>query len=377
MMGEGETRTSGTRTSGTRTSGTRPSEITPNGVRLSGTTPSGILAVDKPEGISSARLVARIKRCLKVKKVGHTGTLDPFATGVMLCGINRGTRISRFLLGGPKKYTATLCLGVETDTLDRTGVVEKTADPAEVSAITQDQLVNAVDSFRGVQMQHPPIFSALKHEGQPLYRLARQGKPVQKPMRRIEIFSIAITGVDLPRVTLDVYCSTGTYIRSLAQDIGSLLGCGAHLSELRRTDSCGFAQESLVSLASFEVMDRDEAHSKIIPMNEVLWFMPAFQADTDMVKKIGFGQDLGLQDKISPPVEPAVYPLSNHLPDPLSDHIVDTLVNPSMESPVNPSRNLQGQGPFVRIVAPDGSLAAVMEYDQALDRYNYCCVFAE
>ncbi|MDY0220032.1 MAG: tRNA pseudouridine(55) synthase TruB [Desulfobacterium sp.] len=298
---------------------------------------SGILAVDKPGGISSARLVARIKECLKVKKVGHTGTLDPFATGVMLCGINKGTRISRFLLGGPKKYTATLCLGVETDTLDRTGVVEKTADPSQVSAITRDELVKVVDSFAGVQMQHPPIFSALKHQGQPLYRLARQGRPVQKPMRRIEIFSIAITGVDLPHLTLDVHCSTGTYIRSLAQDIGSALGCGAHLAELRRTDSCGFDQETLVSLASFEAMDHDEARSKIIPMNEVLWFMPAFEADPDMVKKIGFGQSLGLENKISPPMD--------------------------------------GQEPFVRIVAPDGSLAAVVEYDPALDQYNYCCVF--
>lgn len=302
---------------------------------------SGILALDKPAGISSARLVSRVKRCLKAKKVGHTGTLDPFATGVMLCGINRGTRISRFLLGGPKKYTATLCLGVETDTLDRTGVVEKTAESSLLSDITWDQLVKVVDSFAGVQMQHPPIFSALKHEGQPLYRLARQGNPVQKPMRRIEIFSIAITGVDLPHVVLDVHCSTGTYIRSLAQDIGSALGCGAHLAELRRTDSCGFAEDSLVSLDSFEAMDDEEALSRIIPMNEVLWFMPSFEADADMVKKIGFGQDLALQNKISPQVEPA----------------------------------MDGQERFVRIVAPDGSLAAVVEYDQALDRYNYCCVF--
>ncbi|MDY0374400.1 MAG: tRNA pseudouridine(55) synthase TruB [Desulfobacterium sp.] len=298
---------------------------------------SGILAVDKPGGISSARLVARIKQCLKAKKVGHTGTLDPFATGVMLCGINQGTRISRFLLGGPKKYTATLCLGVETDTLDRTGIVEKTADPSHISAITRDELVKVVDSFAGVQMQHPPIFSALKHEGQPLYRLARQGKPVQKPMRRIEIFSIAITGFDLPYLTLDVHCSTGTYVRSLAQDIGSALGCGAHLAELRRTDSCGFSQENLISLTSLEAMDHDEARSKIIPMNDALWFMPAFEADPGMVKKIGFGQGLGLENKISPPGD--------------------------------------GQEPFVRIVAPDGSLAAVVEYDPPLERYNYCCVF--
>eukprot|EP00831_Metopus_contortus_P022826 TRINITY_DN20531_c0_g1_i1.p1 TRINITY_DN20531_c0_g1~~TRINITY_DN20531_c0_g1_i1.p1 ORF type:complete len:127 (+),score=24.63 TRINITY_DN20531_c0_g1_i1:102-482(+) len=105
---------------------------------------SGIIAVDKPEGISSARLVARVKHCLGLKKVGHTGTLDPFATGLMLCGINQGTRISRFLLGGPKRYTATLCLGVETDTLDRTGVVQRTVDPLQVAAITQEQLMGCL-----------------------------------------------------------------------------------------------------------------------------------------------------------------------------------------------------------------------------------------
>ncbi len=298
---------------------------------------SGILAVDKPEGISSARLVSRVKRCLNVKKVGHTGTLDPFATGLMLCGINSGTRISRFLLGGPKRYTATLCLGVETDTLDRTGIREQTADPAMVAGITQDQLVRVVDTFVGAQMQQPPVYSALKHEGQPLYRLARQGRPVEKPLRQIEIFSITIEAVDLPHVTIKVHSSTGTYIRSLARDIGTALGCGAHLAELRRTESCGVSLDRSVSLSAFETMDRAEALSRITPMNEVLSFMPFFDADRQMVKKIGFGQDLGLEKRIAPPGD--------------------------------------SQSPFVRIVGPDGALAAVVEYDSALDKYNYCCVF--
>lgn len=299
---------------------------------------SGILAVDKPEGISSARLVSRVKRCLNVKKVGHTGTLDPFATGLMLCGINRGTRISRFLLGGPKRYTATLCLGVETDTLDCTGVKKQPADPSVVAAITPDQLIRVVNTFVGVQMQQPPVYSALKHEGQPLYRLARQGRPVQKPLRQIEIFSASVEAIDLPHVTIKVHSSTGTYIRSLARDIGSALGCGAHLVALRRTESCGFSVDNAVSLADFEAMDKDVAMSRIVPMNEVLSFMPFFAADRQMVKRIGFGQDIGLERMIAPPV------------DPLS--------------------------PFVRIVDSNDALAAVVEYDPALDKYNYCCVFS-
>lgn len=298
---------------------------------------SGILAVDKPGGISSARLVSRVKRCLNVKKAGHTGTLDPFATGLMLCGINSGTRISRFLLGGPKRYTATLCLGVETDTLDCTGVKEQPANPTTVAAITPDQIIRVVNTFVGVQMQQPPVYSALKHEGQPLYRLARQGRPVQKPLRQIEIFSASVEAIDLPHVTIKVHSSTGTYIRSLARDIGSALGCGAHLVELRRTESCGFSVDNAVPLSDLEAMDKDEALSRIVPMHEVLSFMPSFAADMQMVKRVGFGQDIGLEKLMAPPEDP---------------------------------RSL-----FVQILDPHGALAAVVEYDPTLDKYNYCCVF--
>ncbi len=299
---------------------------------------SGILAIDKPEGISSARLVARVKRCLNVKKAGHTGTLDPFATGLMLCGINGGTRISRFLLGGPKRYTATLCLGVETDTLDCTGVKEQPADPATIAAVTPDLLNRVVSTFVGVQMQQPPVYSALKHGGQPLYRLARQGRPVEKPSRQIEIFSLTVDAIDLPHVTIKVHSSTGTYIRSLARDIGSALGCGAHLVELRRTESCGFSVDHAVSLSDFEAMDKDQAMSRIVPMGEVLSFMPFFAADRQMIKRIGFGQDIGLERLMAPPED--------------------------------------DRSPFVKIVDPHGALAAVVEYDPALDKYNYCCVFS-
>jgi tRNA pseudouridine55 synthase len=299
----------------------------------------GIVAIDKPEGISSAKVVARVKRHLNVKKVGHTGTLDPFATGLMLCGINKGTRISRFLLGGPKQYRGTLCLGIETDTLDCTGQVENRADPSVLAQITEQQVEAAVNSFIGRQLQHPPIYSALKHNGQPLYKLARQGKAVQKPPREIEIFSIDLVSIEMPHVTIDVHSSAGTYIRSLAQDIGAKLGCGAHLTALRRTHSCGFSVDRAVPLSSFESMDLDGAKQRIVPMAEVLSFMPGFEADRALVKKIGFGQDLFLEKRLDPPADP--------------------------------------DKPFVKILDPDGGLAAVVEYDSDADKYNYCCVFVD
>ncbi len=299
----------------------------------------GIVAVDKPEGISSAKVVARVKRHLNVKKVGHTGTLDPFATGLMLCGINKGTRISRFLLGGPKQYRATLCLGVTTDTLDCTGQVENRADPSVLAQITEQQVQETVNAFVGPQLQHPPIYSALKHNGQPLYKLARQGKAVQKPPREIEIYSIAMVKVEMPHVTIDVHSSAGTYIRSLAQDIGAKLGCGAHLTALRRTHSCGFSVDRAVPLSAFESMDLDGAIQRIVPMAEVLSFMSGFEADGELLRRIGFGQDLSLEKKIAPPADPGK--------------------------------------PFVKIVNPDGGLAAVVEYDPDVDKYNYCCVFVD
>jgi len=300
---------------------------------------NGIIAVDKPAGISSARVVSRIKKCLNVKKVGHTGTLDPFATGLMLCGINKGTRLSRFLLNGPKRYRATLCLGIETDTLDCTGRVETRAELSLLSKIAEQEVKDVVSSFVGPQLQHPPIYSALKHNGQPLYKLARQGIPVQKPPRKIEIFSISIISIEMPHVTIDVFSSAGTYIRSLAQDIGTALGCGAHLSELQRTSSCGFSLESAIPLSEFESMDPDAARARILPMAEVLSFIPRFEVDWEIKKKIGFGQEIGLEKRIPPPVDPDTF--------------------------------------LVRIVDPDKDLIAVVEYDPAIDRYNYCCVFID
>ena len=297
-------------------------------------TKNGILLIDKPAGISSARVVARVKRTLGVKKAGHAGTLDPFATGLLVCGINKGTKLSRFLLGGEKKYTGVVHLGFETDTLDPTGIVVKNTKQSVLDSLTENMILVAVESFKGIQKQQPPVYSALKHNGQPLYKLARQGKIVIKPPREIEIINIAVKKIDLPFVTIDVHCSAGTYIRSLARDIGEKIGCAGHLSSLVRTYACAFSIGDAVPLTELENMDNEAACEHIIPLAESLSFMPAAVVCDKTIEKIKFGQKIGAGDEILP----------------RADY-------------------------FIRIVNKNGELAAVVEYDKTSDRYNYCCVF--
>ncbi len=253
---------------------------------------SGIIAIHKPCGISSARVVARVKKALGAKKVGHTGTLDPFAEGLLLCAINKGTRISGFFLGGKKKYLARICLGIETDTYDLTGKTVFCADKKYMENLKKKDIEQAVKSFVGIQDQQPPVFSALKHEGQPLYKLARQGKKIQKPPRQIEIFDISINHMELPNIDLDIFCSSGTYIRSLGYDIGQKLGCGAHLSKLCRTQSSHFLLEDAIELDAFENLDKTRAGQRIVSLSNCLEFLPKVVASKSVAKKIQFGQTL-------------------------------------------------------------------------------------
>jgi tRNA pseudouridine55 synthase len=264
---------------------------------------SGIIAIDKPCGISSARVVARVKKALNVKKVGHTGTLDPFATGLLLCAINKGTKISRFFLDGNKRYTARVCLGVETDTYDLTGEIVLTAPKSDISSLTNEDIKKAVKSFAGIQDQVPPAFSALKHKGVPLYKLARQGKKIEKPARQIEIYDIQIINIELPNVDIEVSCSSGTYIRSIAFDLGKKLGCGAHLSRLCRTGSSAFKLEDAIELTAFEKLDQTIAEQRIVSLSDCLDFMPKILVDQSIAQKIKFGQKL-LKDILDFPPEP-------------------------------------------------------------------------
>lgn len=212
-------------------------------------TKSGLLLIDKPEGPSSAHVVHRAKVFLGAKKVGHLGTLDPFASGLLLLGINEGTKISDIFLRAPKSYRGVITLGVDTDSQDSTGLVVKTRP---VPPLADGELRALEQQFSGELQQIPPMFSALKKNGMRLYKLARQGKEVPRQPRSINIDSIHLQKINSAEIAIDVTCSRGTYVRTLAADLGQALGCGAHLKSLRRL-ACGHLTiEQAVSLEELE-----------------------------------------------------------------------------------------------------------------------------
>ena len=192
----------------------------------------GLLNIDKPRDCTSHDVVAHIRRWTRVPRVGHAGTLDPQATGVLLIGLGTGTKLTQFLHECPKTYRATLQLGVRTDTYDAAG---KVVGVCPVREMSQGEVEAVLAGFRGAIEQIPPMFSALKQQGRRLYTLARQGIDVERQPRRVQIFRLALLELSAATLSLEVECSSGTYIRVLADDIGTRLGCGAHLSALVRT----------------------------------------------------------------------------------------------------------------------------------------------
>ncbi|VEN74138.1 tRNA pseudouridine synthase B [Candidatus Desulfarcum epimagneticum] len=293
------------------------------------------MALDKPENFSSAKALAAVKRLLGVSKAGHAGTLDPMATGVLVCCLNRATRLSRFFMHGPKTYEAELCLGAETDTQDRMGEVVSTG---EVPDISREGIASVFQRFEGWMNQLPPVYSALKHKGVPLYRLARKGSPVQKPPRRVHIRSIDILTVDMPVVSFRVSCSAGTYIRTLCADVGKALGCGGHLKELRRTRSGGFSLDEAATLPELEALAASgEAGNRVIGMADALRDMPCRRAGRGLVKKIRNGVSLSDADFPGDSAPPAAG--------------------------------------FLKIVDGENNLVAVTEKISASASHAYCCVF--
>lgn len=218
----------------------------------------GFILLSKPAGITSFAAVAKIKRICGEKRVGHTGTLDPMATGVLPVLLGRATALSSIMLDGNKRYTATVKLGITTDTDDITGKV-LTESKVNISAV---ELQDALKHFTGKITQTPPMYSALKKDGVRLYDLARQGKTVEIPSREVEVFSInLLTELNEENCfIIDVSVSKGTYIRSLARDIGEYLGCGATLTALERTDTCGF---SIADCVSLDDLDSDNVEDYI------------------------------------------------------------------------------------------------------------------
>jgi tRNA pseudouridine55 synthase len=206
----------------------------------------GILLVDKPEGMTSAAVVRTVKKTLAVERVGHLGTLDPFASGLLPVCLGEGTKIAQFLMAERKAYCGTIRLGVETDTYDATGTITRTAS---VPALTPVVLQGLVQHFSGEHWQTPPMYSALKHHGTPLYKLARRGVEVEREPRKVMIADFLLEAADDGSLRFSLVCSKGTYIRTLAADIGKALGCGAHLATLRRTRFGPFVIENAITLS--------------------------------------------------------------------------------------------------------------------------------
>ena len=300
----------------------------------------GIIIIDKPAGTTSAKVVARLKKITGARKTGHTGTLDPFATGVMVCCCNRATRLARFFLAGDKTYEAVLDLGKETDTQDSTGQTTSICKDVEFSA---GEIRRVFAEFEGSMEQTPPVFSSLKHKGTPLYKLARQGRPVEKPPRPVKIHYLNILDIGLPEIHFEVSCSSGTYIRTLCADIGKKLGCGGHLKSLRRIESCGFSISQALKLEEVESLATSGRLSeKIIGMADAINGMNGYVSDATLSKKILSGQKItgrNLEHK------------------PFSEGKHEAFKN------------------FIKITDKENRLLAILEKKDETGQYEYCCVF--
>jgi len=259
----------------------------------------GIFNVNKPQGKSSHAIVAAVRKFSGIQRVGHGGTLDPMATGVLLICIGQATRISEYLLDHDKKYRARVHLGVETDTYDATGTITSQRDVS----VTPDQIQANLKTFLGKISQYPPAFSAIKRGGVPLYKLARQGVEVETEARNVEIFSIELNEIAPPEVEFTVHCSKGTYIRSLAHDLGEKLGCGAHLSALSRLASGKFTLADSVTLDELgEAFQRGEADNYLISFDRALDQFEVINVDAATAKKIVNGISFLAVEKIGTPL---------------------------------------------------------------------------
>jgi tRNA pseudouridine55 synthase len=226
---------------------------------------NGLVIVDKPRAMTSAAVVNRVRARLGVERAGHTGTLDPLATGVLPVCLGEATKLAGHLIADDKAYRATIVLGVETDTYDADGMIVRT-DEAAAHAVDRDAIAAALAHRTGAQLQTPPMFSAIKVGGRRLHELARAGHDVARVPRSISITRLDLIDFAPPRVVIDVECSKGTYVRSLAADLGHDLGCGAHLVELRRTRCGAFAVDRAIAL---ERLDPPTALAGMIPLAQI------------------------------------------------------------------------------------------------------------
>lgn len=247
---------------------------------------NGFVVIDKPAGMTSHDVVAGIRRVLGIRKIGHTGTLDPLATGVLLVGINEATKLTQFFDSHRKDYLATMRLGVETDTLDRQGRIIAQRTPS----VTPEEVAAVLKTFLGRITQIPPRYSAVKFQGRPLYAWTRKGIDIEPLSRTVEVYSMEVERIDLPDVVFRVACSRGTYIRSICADAGRKLGCGACLTELRRMADGPFTEESALQLK--EMTPERQRHviaDGMIRLADALPGLPAIEVDAVLLSKLKTG----------------------------------------------------------------------------------------
>lgn len=264
--------------------------------RFKGRDVHGIILLDKPSGITSNDALQQVKRIYNAAKAGHTGALDPLATGMLPICFGEATKFSQFLLDADKRYRVTARLGVRTDTSDSEGSVVSVR-PVRV---TESQLSLALDKFRGDILQVPSMFSALKHQGRPLYEYAREGIEIEREARPISIYSLELLEFTDDAVSLEVHCSKGTYIRSLVDDLGELLGCGAHVIQLRRTQVAKYPNDKMLSLEKLnEILDecreqgippREKLDYYLLPMDSAVSNLPEVNMSSILAAYVTQGQ---------------------------------------------------------------------------------------
>jgi tRNA pseudouridine55 synthase len=253
-----------------------------------------IISLNKPKGITSHDAVTKVKRILNIKKAGHTGTLDPMATGLLLVCVNKATRLASYFTDLDKDYRAVMKLGESTDTQDAQGTVITSSDKVDFDEST---LREAFKAFEGRILQQPPMFSALKHKGKALYKYARKGIEIERKLREITIYSIELLKINIPYVEFRVRCSKGTYIRTLCYDIGRKLGTEAHMCELERTAIGSFSlNESLSPNDLREAAERAQLNKGIYTLNEALYWLPEFRIRAEQIKEVIHGNPLTLND---------------------------------------------------------------------------------
>ena len=250
----------------------------------------GVFLLDKPQGMSSNDIMQKVKRIFQANKAGHTGALDPLATGMLPICLGEATKFSQFLLDADKRYLVTAKLGERTDTSDAEGQIVETR---EVKVKTPE-ILTALEQFRGDILQVPTMFSALKHNGKPLYEYARQGITVEREARPITIFELNFIEYNAPYLTLEVHCSKGTYIRTLVDDLGEVLGCGAHVTMLRRTAVADYPTEKMLDWNALQALaepqDLSLLDALLLPIDTAVANLPTLTLNESQTQGIGFGQ---------------------------------------------------------------------------------------